>query len=108
MGERAEDEKGQARMLPGGAGGYTGSDPAHFPKLCSHRAGRKVRKKAGTGKPGRSPRLAKEMLGTDGTWRALPRLQSLSEETPCVWNRLLSVGMKTGTVAQREAGNTNA
>lgn len=55
MGEGAEDEKGQVRMHLRVAGGYTGSDPAHFPKLCPHRAGRKVRKKAGTGKPGRSP-----------------------------------------------------
>lgn len=54
MGEGAEDEKGQVRMLVRGAGCYTGSDLAHFPKLCSHRAERKVRKKAGTGKPGRS------------------------------------------------------
>lgn len=107
MGEGAEDEKGQVRMQLRGAGGYTGSDPAHFPKLCPHRAGRKVRKKADTGKPGRSPRLAKEMLGTDGAWRALPRLQSLSEETPCVGNHLLSAEMKTGRVAQREAGSTN-
>lgn len=54
MREGAEDEKGQVRMLLRGAGSYTGSDLARFPELCSHRAGRKVRKKAGTGEPGRS------------------------------------------------------
>lgn len=72
----AEDEKGQVRMLLISASGYTGSDLADLPKWCSKTAGRKVRKKGGREKPGRSPRLAKEMLWTDGAWRALPRLQA--------------------------------
>jgi len=76
----AEDEKGQVRMLPVNTSSYAGSDLANSPKWCSKTSGRKVRKQGGRDEPGRSLWLAKEMLGTDGAWRALPRLQAFPKK----------------------------
>lgn len=45
-------------------------------------AGRRVRRKGGSKKPRRSPAPAKEMLGTDGAFRALPRLPAQLSKEP--------------------------